>query len=375
MVDNNTTDVDAAAQSPVHDRHVAARAKFAEFGGWLMPLEYKGAGILVEHRVVRSGVGLFDVSHLGKVTVSGPGAVGFLNTVLTNDLSRIGPGQAQYTLICTDAGGIVDDLIAYLHSANEVLLMPNAANSASVINILRHAAPDGITVIDQHRDYAVFAVQGTHSDEVLQALDLPVGHDYMSFRSHTLEQIPIIVCRSGYTGERGYELIVPVADAGDVWEAVVAAGEPYGLQLCGLGARDTLRTEMGYPLHGQDLTPQIDPVATRLSWAVGWDKPAFGGREALMAIREQKPPRLLRGLRALDRGIPRPGMTVLDTAGAHIGQVTSGTFSPTAKQGIGLAMLDRRIVLGDTVIVRVRNRDEEFEVVKTPFIQPSVRET
>lgn len=375
MSDHHAEQPAAAYQSPIHDHHVAARAKFAEFGGWYMPLEYQGAGVLVEHRSVRNGVGLFDVSHLGKVQVSGPGAAAFVNRMLTNDLARIAPGQAQYTLLCTDAGGIVDDLIAYLKSADDVLLMPNAANSDAVCDVLRGAAPDGVTIHDQHREFAVFAVQGTHSDEVLQTLGFPVGHDYMSFREHSLDAVSITVCRSGYTGERGYELIVPVAAAAGVWDAVVTAGEPYGLQLCGLGARDTLRTEMGYPLHGQDLTEQIDPIATRLSWAIGWNKPDFRGREALMRIREQKPPRVLRGLRARGRGIPRPQMTVLDDQGAEIGRLTSGTFSPTAKQGIGLAMLDRNIVVGMVVTVQVRNRAEEFEVVTTPFIQPSVRET
>lgn len=365
----------AVNQSPIHDRHVAARAKFAEFGGWYMPVEYQGAGVLVEHRAVRSGVGLFDVSHLGKVQVSGPGASRFLNRILTNDLDRIAPGQAQYTLLCTEEGGIVDDLIAYVKSADEVLLMPNAANSVAVCAELGEAAPDGITVDDRHREFAVFAVQGTHSDEVLQTLGLPVGHDYMTFREHTIDGIPLTVCRSGYTGERGYELIVPVATAGEIWDSVIAAGEPYGLQLCGLGARDTLRTEMGYPLHGQDLTAQIDPVATRLSWAVGWDKPHFRGREALLRIREQKPARVLRGLRARGRGIPRPQMTVHDAQGTEIGRLTSGTFSPTAKQGIGLALLDREVAIGTVVTVRVRHRDEEFDVVKTPFVEPSVRET
>lgn len=260
------------ATSPLHERHVAAGAKFAAFGGWSMPLEYAGAGVLAEHAGVRQAVGLFDVSHLGKAEVTGPGAADFVNRCLTNDLAKIGPGQAQYTLICNDDGGVVDDLIAYLRSAEDVLLIPNAANCAEVVARLAAAAPPEVTVANRHRDFAILAVQGTHSDEVLAGAGLPSGHDYMSFVDLDFDGTPISVCRTGYTGERGYELIVPVAAAIAVWDALVAAGEPYGLQLAGLGARDTLRTEMGYPLHGQDLSPTITPVQARLGWAVGWTK-------------------------------------------------------------------------------------------------------
>lgn len=364
----------ALTQSPVHPRHVEARAKFAPFGGWDMPVEYAGAGVLVEHRAVRTGVGIFDVSHLGKLTVSGPGAVDFLNTALTNDLTKIGAGRAQYTLVCNDRGGVVDDLIAYRRSDDDVLLVPNAANNAEVAALLRAAAPGAITVTDQHRDLAVFAIQGTHSDEVLGALDIPVGHDYMAFVEHDLAGTPITVCRSGYTGERGYELVVPTAAALEVWDAVVEAGEPYGIQLCGLGARDTLRTEMGYPLHGQDLSPDISALEARVGWAIGWDKPEFWGRDALLETKQAKPSRLLRGIKALGRGIPRAGMTVQSGEGTELGTVTSGTFSPTLKQGIGLALVDRAVAVGDVLQVQVRARTEDFEVVATPFVQPSVRE-
>ena len=246
--------------SPLHDRHVALGAKLAEFGGWDMPLEYAGGGVLAEHKAVREAVGLFDVSHLGKALVRGTGAADFVNECLTNDLGRIQPGKAQYTLCCDEDGGTVDDLIAYLRSDFEVFLIPNAANTAAVVARLQAAAPAGIEVTDQHRDYAVLAIQGPLSDEVLTALDLPVDHEYMSFADATIAGQEITVCRTGYTGERGYELVVPSASAGEVWDAVMAAGEPHGIRACGLGARDTLRTEMGYPLHGHELSPEISPV-------------------------------------------------------------------------------------------------------------------
>jgi aminomethyltransferase len=360
--------------SPLHERHVAAGAKFAPFGGWSMPLEYAGAGVLAEHAGVRQAVGLFDVSHLGKAEVTGPGAADFVNRCLTNDLAKIAPGQAQYTLICNDDGGVVDDLIAYLRSAEEVLLIPNAANCAEVVARLTAAAPPDVTVANRHRDFAILAVQGTHSDEVLAAAGLPTGHDYMSFVEVDVDSTPISVCRTGYTGERGYELVVPNAAAVAVWDAVVAAGEPYGLQLAGLGARDTLRTEMGYPLHGQDLSPTITPVQARLGWAVGWTKETFFGDRALRAEKQAGPTRLLRGLRATGRGIPRPGMVVRGGDGGELGAVTSGTFSPTLKTGIALAPVDSEVAVDDVVQVDIRGRSEPFVVVKPPFVTPGVRE-
>lgn len=361
-------------QSPVHQRHVEAGAKFAEFGGWSMPLEYAGAGVLAEHSAVRNAVGLFDVSHLGKATVAGPGAAAFVNASLTADLGKIGPGQAQYTLTCAEDGGVVDDLIVYLKSEDELFLIPNAANCALVVEMLQAAAPAEVTVTNQHDDFVVIAVQGTHSDEVLTAAGLPVGHDYMSFVTADLAGQPVTVCRTGYTGERGYELVA-AADAGvAVWDAVIAAGEPYGLQPAGLGARDTLRTEMGYPLHGQDISLEISPVQARLGWAVGWKKPSFFGHEALRAEKEAGPRRILRGLKAVKRGIPRPHMTVANEDGEAVGEITSGTFSPTLKQGVALALVDPAIKDGDRVSVDIRGRAEPFEVTKPPFVSPGVRE-
>lgn len=361
--------------SPVHDRHQAAGAKFSEFGGWSMPLEYAGAGVLAEHAAVRSAVGLFDVSHLGKIFVTGAGAADFVNRCLTADLAKIRPGQAQYTLICNDDGGVVDDLIAYLNSAEEIFLIPNAANCAEVARLLTDTAPAGITVTPTHDQQAVFAVQGPRSDDVLTAAGLPAGHGYMSFLRAEFDGVSLTVCRTGYTGERGYELVVPSAQAGAVWDAVVAAGEPYGLQLAGLGARDTLRTEMGYPLHGQDISPDISPVQARLGWAVGWAKDAFFGDAALRAEKEATPNRLLWGLRAVGRGIPRPGMLVRDAQGHEIGSVTSGTFSPTLKTGIALALLDSRFVVGEQVQVDIRTRREVFTIVKPPFVSTDVRKS
>jgi aminomethyltransferase len=357
--------------SPLHDRHVARGAKLADFGGWEMPIEYaaSGGGVLKEHAAVREAVGIFDVSHLGKATVAGPGVRAFVNACLTNDLGRIEPGQAQYTLCCAESGGVVDDLIAYLVSDDEVFLVPNAANTAEVVRRLTEAAPAGITVTGQHHDYGVLAVQGPRALDVLAKLGLPGDHDYMEYRDASYEGRPVRICRTGYTGEYGFELLPTWADTPMVWDALVAAAAEFGGMPAGLGARDTLRTEAGYPLHGQDLTLEISPVQARSTWAVGWKKDAFWGRDALLAEREAGPARLLWGLESLDRGIPRPHMGVLDAAGTSIGEVTSGTFSPTQRKGIGLTLLARDSVSeGDEVSIDVRGRTSAARVVKPPFV-------
>ena len=367
--------------SPLHDRHVAAGAKLADFGGWSMPIEYAGGGVLAEHEAVRTRVGLFDVSHLGTATVRGPGAAAFVDSCLTNDLSRIGPGQAQYTMCCLpdgdpQAGGVVDDLIVYLHGPDDVLLVPNAANAAEVVARLADAAPAGVTVTDRHTEVAVLAVQGPRSPQLLAFLGLPGELPYMSFVTGLGGgSAEVTVCRTGYTGEHGYELLVAADRAGELWDVLVETGQDEGLRLCGLGARDTLRTEMGYPLHGHELSTEITPVQARAGWAVGWRKPAFWGRQALLAEKEAGPARLLWGLRASGRGIPRPGMAVLDADGARIGEVTSGTFSPSLRTGIALALLDTASGVGEgsELAVDVRGRPQTVQVVRPPFVPSHVR--
>jgi aminomethyltransferase len=359
--------------SPLHDRHTALGATLGAFGGWSMPLSYP-AGTVAEHTSVREAVGVFDVSHLGKLAITGPGAAEFVNRCFTADLGKIGPGKAQYTLCCTETGGVVDDIIVYLVGPDEVLAVPNATNAARVAELLRAAAPDGVSITDRHLDLAVLAVQGPKAAEALVtvlpgAADL-AGMDYMAFA----DVAGVRVCRTGYTGERGYELLVPADDAPRVWDAVMAAAEPLGGGPAGLGARDTLRTEMGYPLHGQDLSEDITPVQAGSGWAVGWSKPEFWGRKALLAEKEAGPLRRLRGLRASGRGVPRAGMAVL-ADGKQVGTTTSGTFSPTLKTGIALALIDTASGVGidDQVVVDVRGRALECAVVKPPFVPSHVR--
>ena len=357
---------------PLEDRHRELGASFAEFGGWLMPVSY--AGTVAEHTATRNAVGLFDVSHLGKALVRGPGAAQFVNSSFTNDLDRIQPGKAQYTLCCTESGGVVDDLIAYYVGPDEIFLVPNAANTAAVVAALQKAAPAGLSISDEHRSYAVLAVQGPRSTDVLTELGLPTDMDYMGYADAVLQGVPVRVCRSGYTGEHGYELLPPWDSAGVVFDALLAAVTAADGQLAGLGARDTLRTEMGYPLHGHELSADISPLQARCGWAIGWKKNAFFGRDALLAEKEAGPRRLLRGLRAVGRGVLRPELSVLD-GDTTVGVTTSGTFSPTLKVGIALALIDvdAGIEDGQHVTVDVRGRGVECEVVRPPFVDPKTR--
>ena len=337
-------------------------------------MNYPGGGVVAEHTAVRTAVGVFDITHLGKVSIAGPGAAEFVNSCFTADLAKIAPGQAQYTLCCAENGSVVDDLIVYLAGPDDVFCVPNAANAAAVADRLAAAAPPAVTVTDRHDEFAVLAVQGPRSAELLAAVGLAVADlDYLAFVDADHDGTPVRVARTGYTGERGYELLPSWGHAPALWDALLAAAGPLGGRACGLGARDTLRTEMGYALHGQDVGADITPLQGGLSWAIGWDKPVFWGREALLAERERGPSRRLRGLRASGRGVPRPHMAVRSMAGARLGEITSGTFSPTLRTGIALALLDVAVHPGDHVEVDVRGRGLPCEVVTPPFVPSHVR--
>ncbi|MEH3129271.1 MAG: glycine cleavage system aminomethyltransferase GcvT [Mycolicibacterium neoaurum] len=363
---------DDLLHGPLEEQHRALGASFAEFGGWLMPVAY--AGTVAEHTATRETVGLFDVSHLGKALVKGPGAAAYVNSAFTNDLARIGPGKAQYTLCCNESGGVIDDLIAYYVADDEIFLVPNAANTAAVVAELQRHAPAGLTITDEHRSYAVLAVQGPKSAEIVGGLGLPTSMDYMGYADAEYDGVPVRVCRTGYTGEQGFELLPEWERAGIVFDALAAAVQAAGGQPAGLGARDTLRTEMGYPLHGHELSLEISPLQARTGWAVGWKKDAFWGRDALLAEKQAGPTRTLRGLKALGRGVLRADLTVLDGE-TVVGTTTSGTFSPSLKVGIALALIDTAAGIedGQTVTVDVRGRALECEVVKPPFVSARTR--
>jgi len=359
--------------SPLNEKHLALSAKMADFGGWLMPIEYPGAGVLAEHAAVRERVGIFDVSHLGKASVTGAGALVFLNRCLTNDLTKISDGSAQYTLLCTPQGGVVDDLIVYRNNETDFFLVPNASNTSDVVAVLQQQAPSEITVTNLHNEYAVLAVQGPLAPKVLEALGINTDIDYMAFAQVNIAGADVILCRTGYTGEMGYELLPKSQDAVVVWDELIAAITPLDGLICGLGARDTLRTEMGYPLHGHELSLSISPVEASATWAVGWKKESFIGSDVLLAQKNGAAQRKSVAISSLDRGIPRAGMNIKNSKGEVVGEVTSGTFSPSLKHGIALALVSKEVAVGDHLLIDVRGRESQCEVVKLPFVISHVR--
>lgn len=370
--------------SPLYQWHVDAGAKMADFGGWEMPIEYprvmvgeQAGGVLAEHAAVREAVGIFDVSHLGKISIKGAGAVDFLNGIVTNDLSKISSGSSQYNLLCNEKGGVIDDLIVYRKADDDLFLIPNAANCSDVYAVIAEAAPAGIEVKNIHQEYGVLALQGPRAADVVKALGLSLNLDYTEFTEATIpghEYLGVvIICRTGYTGEFGYELVPQWSSTLALWKLLNEKSIAIGGRVCGLGARDTLRTEMAYPLHGHELSLSITPLEASASWAIALDKPAFHGQAALQAQKATGLQRRLRGLKALDRGIPRAGMQVMNSSGQVVGEVTSGTFSPTLKNGIGLALLSMSVAVGDKLTIDVRGRISEVEVVKTPFVESHVR--
>lgn len=352
-------------KTALFDEHVALGAKMTDFGGWLMPLEY--SGVIAEHTAVRSEVGVFDVSHMGAIRVHGSGAKAFVNSTLTNDLMPRTAGEVQYSLLCADDGGIVDDLLVFAGADDECHIIANAGNALTVVAILASLAPAGILVEDRRPMSAIIAVQGPRSRDVVRAIGFDIALDYMT---STVIEHPqwgfVVVSRTGYTGEHGYELVCPRESATLIWQAVLAQGA----LPCGLGARDTLRLEMGYPLHGNDISLAISPVMARLGWAVGWKKPEFRGRDALLKQKEVGAARLLRGITLSERGVPRSHMSVLRD-GAVVGETTSGGFSPTLQCGIALALLNRDVAVGDVVSIDVRGRMLAGTVVTPPFVAAS----
>ena len=348
-------------------------AKFAPFGGWQMPLEYTGSGVLAEHNATREAIGLFDVSHLGTATLIGENAAEQLNKILTNDINRIKPGQAQYSTLLSENGTVVDDLIVYLRSKDEVLIIPNASNATKVLEIIKSNISKDIEVKNLHQDIAIIAIQGPKSFELANDLGLPTDMQYMAFKDVSFMGQPITICRTGYTGEKGFELLIPAQAAINIWDEIISKGKKYGAKAVGLGARDTLRTEMGYPLHGQDISLNISPLEAGLSWAINLEKSHFLGKAALLKEKANGIKRKLVGIKAVQRAIPRSHMRVLDVDKKDIGEITSGTFSPTLKSGIALALVDSKIEINDKVFVDVRGNSLEFVVTKPPFVESKVR--
>ena len=359
-------------RTPLEDEHRALGAKLGPFAGWLMPIQYEGT--LAEHRAVREAVGLFDLMHLGKVIVEGGGAFDVLQRTVTNDLAKVPVGRAQYNTVLNERGGIIDDLIVYRLGEERYFVVPNAANTAKVHGILRQAAGDEARV-ELHEDWCFLAVQGPRSVEVVsRAVAAARDLGYMQCTEAEFSGHRLILTRSGYTGEWGFELFPEISGVRELWRSLLDAGRDQGIRPVGLGARDTLRLEMGYPLHGQDISEEHTPLEAGLSWAVALDKGSFPGRDALVRQKEDGIRSRLWGLKMRDRVIPRPHCAVF--AGTErAGETTSGTFSPTLRIGIALAYLEPRdrFSEGDEVEVDVRGRRGAAVVTKPPFVDASPR--
>ena len=350
-------------RTPLYDRHVALGARLVPFAGWEMPVQYEG--VIPEHLAVRNDCGVFDVSHMGELEVEGARAREYLQGLLSNDLDRIEPGKAQYTLLTNDGGGIVDDLIVYERAPDRFLLIVNAANRETDLAWLRDHEPEGAEIRDVSDAYALLAVQGPRSVERLGLPEAPA----FSFADGEIDGVACVVNRTGYTGELGVELLVPAESAGALWDRVLARGAfP-----CGLGARDTLRLEVCYPLHGNDIGPETDAISAGLGWVCALDKD-FTGVAALRAIKEGGPNRRLAAFVMEERAIPREGMAILDGSGEPVGAVTSGSHSPMLERGIGMGYVPTALAEpGTELTIDVRGQPRRGRVVKKPIYQREER--
>jgi aminomethyltransferase len=338
--------------TPLYERHRALNARMVPFAGWEMPVQYEG--VIPEHRAVRTDAGVFDVSHMGELEVEGPRAHEFLQSMLSNDLDKVEPGGAQYTLLTNERGGIIDDLIAYRLEPGRYLLIVNASNREADFEWLKEHEITGSDVRDVSDEFALLAVQGPRSLERLGLDEAPS----FTFSMEDLDGIEVMVNRTGYTGEKGVELMVPAEDAAELWDKVLGRG----VVPAGLGARDTLRLEVCFPLHGNDIGPDTDAISAGLGWVSALDKD-FTGVEELRRIKEAGPERRLVAFEMDDSGIPRQGMTI-DGGG----EVTSGTHSPMLDKGIGMGYVAAdRAEPGTDLTIDVRGRDRHAHVVPKPI--------
>jgi aminomethyltransferase len=344
--------VQTLRQTPLHERHRALGARLVPFAGWEMPVQYEG--VIPEHRAVRADCGVFDVSHMGELEVEGPRAHELLQSLLSNDLEKVEPGGAQYTLLTNERGGIVDDLIAYRLEPGRYLLIVNASNREPDFEWLKDREIRGSDVRDASDEYALLAVQGPRSLERLGLEEAPG----FTWQMAELDGVECMVNRTGYTGERGVELMVPAEDAPELWDRVLERGAVP----CGLGARDSLRLEVCYPLHGNDIGPDTDAISAGLGWVCSLDK-EFTGAEELRQIKTNGAARKLVAFVMEEAGIPRQGMAI-----AGGGEVTSGTHSPMLERGIGMGYVQADMAEpGTELTIDVRGRDRRASVVKKPI--------
>jgi aminomethyltransferase len=359
-------------KTPLNQTHIDAGARMVDFGGWHMPVQY--TGLSQEHQAVRTKAGLFDVSHMGEVTVEGDGAEAFLNFLVTNNVSKLTDGQAQYTVMCYEDGGIVDDLLVYKRGPGRYFLCINAGNTDKDWEWIRKQAEKfpNLKAKNVSEEFSQIAIQGPLATQILQKLtsfDLSRIKYYHFAETELLGQ-PAILSRTGYTGEDGFEIYAPAAHGAELWKKLMEAGSPLGLLPAGLGARDTLRTEMKMPLYGHEIDQTTNPLEAGLGWVVKLDKAGdFLGKAALLKAKAAGPRRALVGLRVLDRGIARQGYEIFDSDGKEaIGTVTSGTPSPTLGTNIAIGYVKKGLESpGTRLTVKVRDRFFPAEVVATPF--------
>jgi aminomethyltransferase len=353
-------------RTPLYDVHVKAGAKMVPFGGWEMPVQY--AGIVEEHRAVRSAVGLFDISHMGEFEVEGGGALAAIQRLCTNDASTLARGQVQYSILCYPEGGIVDDLTVYRLDDARYMLTVNASNiDKDWAWVTSHGG--GGTWRNMSADTALLAVQGPKAEGLVQRLadtDV-VSVRYYHFAKGRVAGVPAIISRTGYTGEDGFELYAPAGEAERLWHALLEAGRADGIQPIGLGARDTLRLEMKFALYGNDIDQTTNPLEAGLGWVVKPAKGDFIGRDAIEAMRAKGVPRKLVGLEMEERQVPRHGYRLL-AGGAPVGEVTSGSFSPSLERGIGMGYVRADLsAVGTELDVEIRGAAQRARVARTPF--------
>ena len=347
-------------QTSLFDRHKALGAKVVDFAGWKMPVEY--SGIREEHLAVRGSVGLFDVSHMGEIEIRGPGTLGLIQKVTCNDAARLKPGRSHYSALLTPRGTFVDDLIVYRLTEGHFLLCVNASNKDKDFEWIHSYASRGTEVRDASDEWALLALQGPRAREIL-----PSPLKKTEFEKKNLNGIPVLLSCTGYTGEDGYEIFSPWSEARRIWDWLMEIGRPMGLLPCGLGARDSLRIEAGYPLYGHEIDDETTPYEVGLSWIVKLEKGDFLGREALLSA---TPTKDLVGVSMKEPGIPRQGFRLFDPSG-EIGRVTSGTYSPTFQKGVALARVTPPLTNAardeKNISIDIRGKKREAMVVKLPF--------
>jgi aminomethyltransferase len=362
-------------KTPLYSNHLKLKARMVPFAGYEMPVQYQG--LLDEAKACRKAVGLFDVSHMGQFSIRGEKALEEVQKLVTNDLSKLQIGQAQYNMLCNEQGGVIDDLVIYRRAGDHIYICVNASNRTVDFSWMKEKLPPSVSLEDESDYTSLIAIQGPKAESVLSALTETLDTKTLKYywaHNGKVAGIDCYISRTGYTGEDGFELYLSNSKASQLWDTLIQEGTPFGLTPCGLGARDTLRLEMGYPLHGHELSPEITPLQAGLSWTVKLQKPTpFIGQEALKKELAETPKRVLRGYRILDRRIARQGYPVFSKENEKVGVISSGTLSPHLECPIALAFIERKWAEEEVLWAEVRGQKIEMSKSKIPFIQPHTK--